>query len=75
MNNDQKPTGRIVKRYKSGSAKYALYSTGELWKTGKRTFMCGYCSSPDRIDEAVHNHEEEMESLVAVAKAEFADFF
>jgi hypothetical protein len=50
---------------------YELKPNGELWTTGEHAYMCGYVMNPENLDEAIENHEEEMRSLMAEARAEF----
>ena len=67
MSSEEKPTGPVV----ASKGKYNLHKNGQLWTTGEHAYMAGYVSSPDRLDEAIHNHEEEMEYLMAQAREEF----
>lgn len=63
----EKPTSPVVATREG----YTLHENGELWRTGEHGFMAGYVSSPERLDEAIANHEEEMEYLMAEAAIEF----
>jgi len=61
MSMDTKPNLPIVAR----SQGYALYSNGELWKTGRYAYRAGYVNDPDNIDNAIDAHEEELACLAA----------
>jgi len=71
MRAEKRPTTRPVQTVTRGRRKYALYSNGELWLMGRDGYMAGYVMKPENIDYAIDNHEEEMESLLADARAEF----
>lgn len=71
MPESAKPTTKPVAKQKRGKTTYHLFANGELWTTGRNAFLCGHVSNPDYIDEAIDNHEEEMQCLMADAFAEF----
>jgi hypothetical protein len=50
---------------------YKLLADGRLYTTGKHGFFVGHVSSPENIDRAIDNHEEEMRILTAQLQAEF----
>ncbi len=54
--------------------RYGLKANGELWKITKDpadAYMAGYVSTPENIEEAAENADEEMRVLMAEARAEF----
>jgi len=48
-----------------GDTHYELRANSELWTTGEHAYLCGYVSDPDNLDEAIDNHEAEMNRLFA----------
>jgi hypothetical protein len=67
----------VVERATVNDTHYVLLKNGELWiygETGKKhpsSFRCGFVSSPDRMMEAIENHEEEVRVLYEQMKCEF----
>jgi len=66
---DNKPTAKPILKSKG----YALYSNGELWKTGKHGYRVGYVSNTSKssMEIAILNHEEEMEWELKSLQIEF----
>jgi|TARA_R110000824_G_scaffold221961_2_gene409105 hypothetical protein len=48
---------------KTGDGRYGLTSKGELWKTGRYSYLAGCVSHRDHIEEAADSADEEMRSL------------
>tara|TARA_R110000737_G_scaffold352251_1_gene397462 strand:- start:5707 stop:5979 length:273 start_codon:yes stop_codon:yes gene_type:complete len=65
----KKPTEKPIIKMKG----YALYSTGELWKTGKHGYRAGYVmnKNEDGMIIAIENHEEDMNVVMASIHREF----
>ena len=66
---DNKPTGKPILKSKG----YALYSNGELWKTGKHGYRAGYVSNTSKssMEIAISNHEEEIQRELKSLQIEF----
>ena len=57
---------------KTEDGRYGLTSNGELWKlAGRNSYMAGYVADREDIEYAAEVADEEMESLLADAHAEF----
>jgi len=56
----------------SECGKYGLLPNTELWKiAGEHSYMAGYVMTPENIEFAVDEAEEEMRCLLADARIEF----
>ena len=67
-----KPSGRPAVKHTTRAGKtYHLFSNGELWTTGRYALLCGYVANPANIAVAIEVHEEEMQCILASARAEF----
>ena len=61
----------MPRRYIKTLRGYGLTKEGEVWRLGQYGHMAGYCSHPDRFEEAVDAAEEEARVLLAEAREEF----
>ena len=66
---DKKPAGKPIIKMNG----YALYSNGELWKTGRHGYRAGYVMNKNRdgMITAIENHQEEMQAEMAGWLKEF----
>lgn len=61
-----------MRKHIKRSRGYGLTAKGEVWKiAGPHSYMAGYCSHPDRFEEAIDAAIEEMDCLMAEANEEF----
>jgi len=69
MAEPKRPTGKPIIKMKG----YALYSNGELWKTGRHGYRAGYVWNKDQdgMLTAIENHEEEMQAEMESIHREF----
>ncbi len=59
---------------KTEDGRYGLTSDGELWKlAGRNSYLAGYVADCENIEYAAEVADEEMESLLADAHAEFGE--